>query len=106
MYVVYFRIVTRALLIPFSAPAISAGSEDDDLIFEELDILYRGGQLSRLIGWIVSLGSSLSSLEDVAPFKSALRGSMNGRRLLNWAILLHFTNKVSNLCVGRSLNMR
>lgn len=89
------RISTRAVLIPFSKPSISLGTEEDDAIFDQLEGMFRSGDLSKTIGWIIGLGCNVSSCrKGVTVYKAALRGEMSGRKLQNWALLLHFTAQV------------
>ena len=77
-------------MIPFADPIISVGTEEDDTIFNKLVKKFRSGQLSKVIGWVISLGSSVISCRDeLKVYKAALRGNMSWRKLQNWAILLH-----------------
>ena len=95
LYQIFFRISTRAVLIPFSKPSISLGTEEDDAIFDQLEGMFRSGDLSKTIGWIIGLGCNVSSCrKGVTVYKAALRGEMSGRKLQNWALLLHFTAQV------------
>ena len=82
-------------MIPFADPIISTGTEEDDAIFDKLEKMFRSGELSNVIGWVISLGSNVISCRDeLTVYKTALRGNMSGRKLQNWAILLHFTKQV------------
>lgn len=51
-------------MIPFADPIISVGTEEDDVICDKLEEMFRSGQLSKVIGWVISLGSSVISCRD------------------------------------------
>ena len=80
-------------MILFADPIISVGTEDD-VIFDKLEKMFRSGELSKVTGWVTSLGSNVICRVELAVYKTALRGNMSGRKLQNWAILLYFTKQV------------
>lgn len=94
------RYYTRAVIIPFSEPALGEDLSTDELeVFSSLPNVMR--EASRAVGFIIHLGHVLkeSGFEevrrDIYPFvKGTLSGLCHPRVIMGYAVMLWFTYKV------------
>lgn len=98
-----YRVCTRATVLNFVEPSVGPSTEEEEDVFPELEELISSGEISKCIGWAISLGQRDNLREDVLAIKDKLRGVMGGRKCKNWAIILYFVKQVSRCHLSQSV---
>ena len=90
------RVITRAIMVDFSLPAIGPQSDHEDE--EEL---FSSGCVSKAIGWAIKTGKELEGKrEEITYFSQMLKGVFSGRNCKNWAMLLDKVTLLLIPCFG------
>ena len=89
------RVITRAIMVDFSLPAVGPQTDHEDEAFAELEELLSSGCVSKAIGWAIRTGKELEGKREITYFSQKFKGVFSGRICKNWAMLLFFVDKVS-----------
>ena len=66
-------------MAPFNKPCVAPESEDDQIVFDEVDDIIGENEMSTCVGWAIKLKKVLICKEEVREMRASLLGAFRGR---------------------------